>query len=186
MVRYFSAGGSVLFHCSDMAQTWQYSPTRPEPEPCWTPYQKCGFSLDDSHSFPSSKSFWICLSPHNSTNSMTFCAEKNNWKTGRKRERKILSLRKTCNIFCTDILVFLLRAICVLHSLPGSNTGAVHTSSNRARRKRLGRNTPWEKTSSGSSTFFQFQKKIYTLSFYSLIPAQQRKVCYIRLDGCPV
>lgn len=75
MVSYFSASGSILFYCSDLAQTWQYSPTRPEPESCWTPYQNCGFSLDDDQRFPS-KSFWIYPSPHNNTNSMTFVQKK--------------------------------------------------------------------------------------------------------------
>lgn len=89
-----------------MAQTWRYSPTRPEPEPCWTPYQKCGFSLDDSQSFPSSKSFWICLSPHNNTNSMTFVLKKIIEKLLEKESEKYFLWEKSVTYSAQTFLCF--------------------------------------------------------------------------------
>lgn len=111
-----------------------FNPTGPSPEPCWTPNQTFGFGFNDLR-FPS-KTELVFL--HLSLPTFTFILKKKYDKLSDvKSQNSIYNILFISKTFCTTILVLLPWATCVLHSLPGSNTGVVQdTSSNRVLRKK--------------------------------------------------
>lgn len=78
-------------------------------------------------------SFFIYLFPP----SPLFFKKKYDKLSDVKSQNSIYNILFISKTFCTTILVLLPWATCVLHSLPGSNTGVVQdTSSNRVLRKK--------------------------------------------------
>lgn len=139
----------------DWAEPWLINPTGPGPEPCWTPNQK--FGLNGLRCSP--KSEFVCFFP---SISYSLNSEESLVKRCDVKSQNSFYSNIIAKMFCTIIEVLLLRAMCVSRSLPGSNTGVVQdTSLNRVLRKKkmTGWNTPWWKTSSGLSAFFQYQNK---------------------------